>query len=223
MFHLRRIVKCVSGKPKGWRIASSIALLFPGLLVAGPQGDFENAPSGLVYVESNISNPGGNSILAFRRDTDGRLSPIPGSPFLTGGTGVVDPSLKLGPFDSDQNVIANPDHTLLFAVNSGSNSIAVFHIQSGGSLVAVDGSPFPSGGINPVSVGLVGNILVVVNKNEDPKQDTTHSLPNYTSFRVTPQGKLIPVPHSDVSVAADAWAIHKDIMLKRWPSPGRSS
>jgi hypothetical protein len=188
--------------PREWRIASSIALLLPSLVLANPQGEFENVPSGLVYVESNISTPGGNSILAFRRDADGRLSPLPGSPFLTGGTGVVDPSLKLGPFDSDQNVIANPEHTLLFAVNSGSNSVAVFHIESDGSLVAVNGSPFPSGGVNPVSVGLAGNILVVVNKNEDPKQDTTHSLPNYTSFRVTPEGKLIPVPHSEVPVTA---------------------
>src|SRR4029079_140150 len=108
--------------------------------------------------------------------------------------------LKLGPFDSDQNVITNPEHTLLFAVNSGSNSIAVFHIRADGSLVGVEGSPFPSGGINPVSVGLSNNILVVVNKNEDPHQDTTQSLPNYTAFRVTPQGKLIPIPQSTVSV-----------------------
>jgi hypothetical protein len=40
-----------------------------------------------------------------------------------------------------------------------------------------------------------------VNKNEDPRQDISKSVPNYTSFRVTPQGKLIPVPNSTLTVA----------------------
>jgi 6-phosphogluconolactonase (cycloisomerase 2 family) len=186
--------------PAGLLVPASY-LLFTGVVAADEGDRFEAPPSDIVYVESSIGTPGGNSILAFRRDHDGNLAPLPGSPFLTGGTGVVDDSLKLGPFDSDQNVISNPEHTLLFAVNSGSNSIAVFHIRHDGSLSPVEGSPFPSGGQNPVSVGLSNNILVVVNKNEDPRQNSSKSLPNYTSFRVTPQGKLIPVPHSTVAVA----------------------
>ena len=186
---------------RGPLLIMASCLLFSGLLAADDRDRFEPTPSDVVYVESNIGTPGGNSILAFRRDHDGNLTPLSGSPFLTGGTGVVDPSLKLGPFDSDQNIISNPEHTLLFAVNSGSNSIAVFHIRPDGSLSPVEGSPFPSGGQNPVSVGLSNNILVVVNKNEDPRQDLSKSLPNYASFRVTPQGKLIPVPHSTVAVA----------------------
>ncbi len=183
-------------------IGAVLCLAIPVLAVADERGDDDkdNAPSDVVYIESNIGTPGGNSILAFHRDRDGRLTPLPGSPFLTGGTGVFDLSLKLGPFDSDQNLIANREHTLLFAVNSGSNTIAVFHIRHDGSLVPVDGSPFPSGGINPVSVGLSDNILVVVNKDEDPRQNVPGSLPNYTTFRVTPQGKLIPVPHSTIEV-----------------------
>lgn len=182
-------------------IAPIVCLLIPTMLRADERKTSDETPSGVVYVESNIGTPGGNSILAFRRDDQGTLTPLPGSPFLTAGTGIVDLSLKLGPFDSDQNVIANPEHTLLFAVNAGSNSIAVFHIQGDGSLIPVEGSPFPSGGINPVSVGLSNNVLVVVNKNEDPNQNTAQSLPNYTTFRVTPEGKLIPIPRSTVSVA----------------------
>jgi 6-phosphogluconolactonase (cycloisomerase 2 family) len=177
-----------------------VCLMFPVMLVASEGAESDAAPSGVVYVESNIGTPGQNSLLAFRRDKEGNLASLPGSPFLTGGTGVFDTSLKLGPFDSDQNVIANPEHTLLFAVNSGSNTIAVFHIRPDGALVPVDGSPFPSGGINPVSVGLSSNILVVVNKDEDPRQ-SVQSLPNYTAFRVTPEGKLIRIPDSTVSVA----------------------
>ena len=56
--------------------------------------------------------------------------------------GVFDATFIPGPFDSDQNLIENASGTLLFAVNSGSNTIAVFHIQSDGSLAPVHGSPF---------------------------------------------------------------------------------
>jgi hypothetical protein len=37
-------------------------------------------------------------------------------------------------------------------------------------LIHVEGSPFPSGGKNPISLELAGQYLFVVNKNEDPKQ-----------------------------------------------------
>jgi 6-phosphogluconolactonase (cycloisomerase 2 family) len=89
-------------------------------------------------------------------------------------------------------------------VNSGSNTIAVFNIDADGNLIAVSGSPFPSGGSDPVSVGLKGDTLVVVNKDQDPAQAGTAAgavLPNYTTFSVSPSGQLTPVPSSTVSVA----------------------
>jgi 6-phosphogluconolactonase (cycloisomerase 2 family) len=148
-----------------------------------------------VYVESN--DPAGNEIFAFaRNDSDGSLTPLPGSPFPAGGLGITF-TTALGPFDSDQEVIVNPEHTLLFAVNGGSDTIAVFRIHADGSLAPVAGSPFPSGGSNPVSVGLAGNILCVVNKDEDPDHPG-QTLPNYTSFRVSHEGQLTPVPDSTV-------------------------
>jgi 6-phosphogluconolactonase (cycloisomerase 2 family) len=99
-------------------------------------------------------------------------------------------------------VIVNDDHTLLFAVNGGSDSISVFHIRADGTLAPVAGSPFPSGGSNPVSVGLSGDdVLCVVNQDQDPGHPG-RILPNYTSFRVTGEGRLIPIPHSTFFVAA---------------------
>ena len=167
------------------------------LLAAGGPGlaRADDGPTGVVYVQSN--DPNGNAILAYKRHADGSLTPLPGSPFSTGGLGIT-PSFNLGPFDSDQEIIANPSRTLLFATNGGSDTIAVFSIAEDGSLTPVDGSPFPSGGSNPVSVGLAGDILCVVNKDEDPGHPGRF-LPNYTSFRVTPRGRLIPVPRSTVS------------------------
>jgi len=128
----------------------------------------------IVYAESN--SVAGNSILAFKNDGSGRLTFINSTP--AGGTGVFDPSFALGPFDSDQNLLVSHRPSLLFAVNSGSNSIAAFHIHSDGSLTAVSGSPFPSGGSDPVSVGLLEDTLVVVNKAQDPNQSTNQTLPN---------------------------------------------
>lgn len=155
-------------------------------------------PSDVVYVESD--DPAGNAVFAFKRHGDGSLTPLPGSPFPTGGLGI-SPTFALGPFDSDQNVIVNPSRTLLFAVNGGSDSIAVFRIAPDGSLRPVDGSPFPSGGSNPVSVGLSGDVLCVVNQDQDPGHPGQLQ-PNYTSFRVTERGRLIPVPHSTFFVDA---------------------
>jgi 6-phosphogluconolactonase (cycloisomerase 2 family) len=161
-----------------------------------------SSAANVVYVESNIATPQGNTILAYRRDSAGRLTPLPGSPFATRGTGVIDPSLALGPFDSDQQIITNAEHTLLFAVNPGSNTIAVFRIGADGSLTHVQGSPFPSGGTMPVSVGLSRDTLVVVNKAMDPNQ-TGHT-PNFVSLRVHPDGRLEQAPLSTTNVATGA-------------------
>lgn len=157
-------------------------------------GAAEGGPQNVVYVESNAA--AGNAILAYNRQSDGSLTPLAGSPFPTGGAGVGF-STNLGPYDSDGNIITNPAHTLLFAVNGGSDSIAVFQIASSGALTPVDGSPFPSGGSNPCGLGLAGNVLCVVNKDEDPNHPG-QSLPNYTSFRVNPKGKLIPIPNATI-------------------------
>ena len=137
----------------------------------------------VVYTETNDFT---NAVLAFRRDDEGRLTLLPGAPFSTGGKGVIDPSFKLGPFDTDQNVVIDHDRRLLFAVNSGSNSIAVFHIQPhDGSLEPARGSPFPSGGINPVSIGLRGNQIVIINQNLDPAQNAPAASPSIVTRHVT--------------------------------------
>lgn len=158
------------------------------------------APPHVVYIESNDPRTDGNAILAYRRAADGSLTPLPGSPFATRGAGTSGSQDTVGAFDSDQNLAVSPDGSLLFAVNSGSNTIAVFRIEEDGSLTHVDGSPFPSGGIQPVSLGLSGNRLYVVNKDEDPAQDRSLSAPNYTGFTIGLDGGLAPIDGSTVEV-----------------------
>ena len=134
-----------------------------------------------VYTQTNDSR---NAVVGFRRDQFGNLTPVPGSPFPTDGSGVFDPAGILGPFDADQQVAVDRDRFLLFAVNAGSNTIAVFHILPGdGSLIPVLGSPFPSGGINPISIGLRGDQVVIINQNQN--QADPASLNGQTSNIVT--------------------------------------
>jgi len=178
-----------SPRPRPW--AATLALLATGML---PSLALAAGPKNVVYVESN--DPAGNAILAYSRAADGSLTPLPGSPFKTGGLGV-SYTTALGTFDSDQDIITNPSGTLLFAVNGGSNSIAVFNIAQDGSLTPVAGSPFPSGGSQPSSLGLASNLLCVVNKNENPGH-TGESQPNYTSFLVDEDGRLTPVKNSTI-------------------------
>jgi 6-phosphogluconolactonase (cycloisomerase 2 family) len=150
----------------------------------------------VVYTETNDTT---NAVLAFRRDDSGQLTPVRGSPFATGGKGVIDPTFKLGPFDTDQEVVVDRDRRLLFAVNAGSNSIAVFHIRpSDGSLEPVDGSPFPSGGVNPVSVGIRGNQIVIINQNQDPTQNVAGATSNIVTRHVASDGRIVQLPTDTV-------------------------
>jgi 6-phosphogluconolactonase (cycloisomerase 2 family) len=157
-----------------------------------------NTAGPFVYVEGN--DPAGNAIFAFERNnTVGSLKQISGSPFKAGGSGIPF-TTALGPYDSDQEIVSNSTGTLLFAVNGGSDTIAVFNINVDGSLVPVVGSPFPSGGSNPVSVGLSNDkVLVVVNQSLNPMHPGSPP-PNYTSFDVGPQGQLTPIPGSTISI-----------------------
>ncbi len=160
-----------------------------------------------IYVESNRGQvPSRNAVLAFSNDGLGNLTALAGSPYLTNGTGVFDQGPPpLTEFDADQEVIADANGDLLYAVNGASNTIAAFTINSDGTLTTVLGSPFPSGGQDPVSLGLTNSEprqLVMANKNEDPNQDIGGDLPNYTTFTVSTDGSLTMNVNSTLDVGA---------------------
>ena len=192
--------------------------LFAGIALITTLGSSTKAAAGkdsvasnVLYLTSNNFNPGQNSVLAYRRNADGSLTFL--GNFLTRGTGFFNENESLGPDDSDQEILISPDKRLLFAVNSGSNTIAVFRINSDGSLTHVNGSPFPSGGVQPVSLGLVtksnngeadddsiGKLYVVNKGDQVPGQTTGGTNPNYTGFRVNKNGHLSAIPNSTVEV-----------------------
>jgi 6-phosphogluconolactonase len=141
---------------------------------------------GHVYVDDNTT--GTNTIGAFDRHADGSLTPEAGSPFAAGGAGT-------GTGLSDQGAIQiTPDGQFLLAVDPGSNQISVLRIHFDGSLSLV--SVTGSGGTLPDSVAVHGNLVYVANSGNGGS--------NYTGFRLGFSGRLVPIPRSTVTLAANA-------------------
>src|SRR5436309_9834620 len=137
-----------------------VLLVAAGAAVAATHGGKSSAApdtsyDGTVYIESNEAAPNANSVLAFGY-REGSLRPLSVREYLTGGSGSHDLS-NHGVLDAEQQITTNADKTLLFAPNAGSDTIAVFHIHKDGSLEAATGSPFPSLGPAPASVGVSGD------------------------------------------------------------------
>lgn len=147
-----------------------------------------------LYIQSNHISEGQNSIVGYQRLPNGALKLLPGSPFLTGGTGMNNNTHgKLGPHDNDTPIALSRDQKRLFAVNTHSNTIAAFDIMPDGSLRHVKGSPFPSMGVGPNSLTVSDQILVVSNRNEDYHQIEAlrgEALASYASFRINEDGSL---------------------------------
>jgi 6-phosphogluconolactonase (cycloisomerase 2 family) len=143
--------------------------------------------SGFVYTLDNDVYR--NGVAVFRRQSDGSLVPLPGSPFQAGGRG-----LSGGDIDEQGAIRVHGKYVL--AVNPGSDSIAVMEKSSRG-LLHVEGSPFPSGGSTPLSLGVHGDLVYVANQAApfaSPK-----SAPNITGFRLAADGRLTPLANSTIA------------------------
>jgi 6-phosphogluconolactonase (cycloisomerase 2 family) len=137
---------------------------------------------GHLYVDDNSA--GANTIAAFDRHADGTLTPIPGSPFAAGGAGT---GTGIG---SQGALQITADGKYLLAVDAGSNEISVLRIDSDGELNAVGGGPVSSGGIEPVSIAVHGNLVYVANAGNGGS--------NYTGFTLNAGGHLRPLAGSTV-------------------------
>lgn len=155
-----------------------------------------------LYIQTNDIREGQNAVLGYVRKDNGTLEPLPGNPFYTGGTGINnDTHGKLGPHDNDTPLIISQDGMRLFTVNTHSNTVAVFDIQTDGSLRHVKGSPFSSQGVAPNSLSLSGTTLLVSNRNEDYHQSEAlrgAAKASYVSFAIEHNGALRLVSKIDV-------------------------
>jgi len=109
-----------------------------------------------LFIETDALS--GNSILSYLRGSDGTIS-FAGS-FSTDGNGAAGANSSAAPLGSqDGLVLADGDHQLI-AVNAGSDTISVFHVN-GSSLRLTQ--TVPSGGEFPNSVAVHGNLVTVLN------------------------------------------------------------
>jgi 6-phosphogluconolactonase len=145
---------------------------------------------GHVYVNDNTA--GSNTIGAFDQHTDGSLTPMNGSPFSAGGAGT---GTIVG---SQGSIQATADGNWVLAVDAGSNQISVLDVGSDGSLTPAPGSPIASGGIEPVSIAVHGDLVYVANEGNG----STGS--NYTGFTLGDDGRLTPIANSTVALPATA-------------------
>src|SRR3954453_1410182 len=173
------------------RLVPVLILLAVVAVLAASAGGAQPSFDGTVYVESNGHAKGSNSILAFRY-TGGSLRPLDIREYPTGGRGSHDLS-NAGVLDAEQQIVTNADRTLLFAVNAGSDTVAAFHIADDGTLDPVPGSPFPSRGKAPASVGVSGDELFVANKAQDGIRDLSKAKASYATFHIEADGRLTPV------------------------------
>src|ERR1700761_818005 len=141
---------------------------------------------GHVYLDDNTT--GTNTIAAFDRHLDGTLTPLPGSPFTTGGAGTGAGLASQGAIQ-----LAGGGHFLL-AVDAGSNQISVERVLPNGSLRLSD--VVSSNGVLPVSIAVHGSLVYVANAGPAGS--------DYTGFRLSPWGSLAPIPGSTVALPSAA-------------------
>jgi 6-phosphogluconolactonase (cycloisomerase 2 family) len=127
-----------------------------------------------VYVQTN--DAADNEIVAFRRADNGSLEPL--GQFSTGGRGSGEPHLA-----SQGSIVLSDDGRWLLVTNAGSDEVSVFAVESD-ALRLTD--RVASGGSNPTSVAVHGDLTYVLNNGS----------PNLSGFRLE-DGRLAPLESSE--------------------------
>lgn len=179
---MRRFTRLVSAAGLGAVIAAAVAGFSSGASAAG----------GVTHVYVNDNTAGVNTVAAFQRNADGTLTALAGSPFAAGGAGT---GTIVG---SQGSLQATSDGRFILAADTGSNQLSVLRIAPDGSLSPVAGSPTWSGGVEPISIAVHGDLVYVANGGRSGVGS------NYSGFRLTPLGRLIPIPGSTVALSATA-------------------
>ena len=165
------------------------AVSVPGVAAASSHGMHGAPIIGQVYLDANTT--GANTIAAFDRHADGLLTPTPGSPFQIGGAG------NGSGLPSQGAVQLAAGGRLILAVDPASNQISVEQVHRDGRLSPALGSPFSSGGVEPDSITVHGDLVYVANEgNGGPG--------NYTGFRLGFGDRLIPIPGSTATLPSGA-------------------
>jgi 6-phosphogluconolactonase len=169
-------------------LAAGLTMAVTGVAAAhtSPRSDQPHRDDvvGHLYVNDNTAPV--NTIAGFDRHADGTLTPIPGSPFATGGAGTGKGTGSQGALQ-----VAPGGHQLL-AVDAGSNEISQLWIGRDGRLWPVRGGTIGSGGNEPVSIAVARGLVYVANAGAGAS--------NYTGFAWDRSGLLQPIPGATFSL-----------------------
>jgi 6-phosphogluconolactonase len=152
--------------------------------IVGVTAASASASAGHVYVETNT--PTGNKVVVYHRGTGGHIAYA--GQYATHGKGSqASAPLGLPITDSQGAVTLSPDHKLLFAVNTGSNTVTSFRV-AGNRLVFVQ--QVLSGGDFPVSVTAQGGLLYILNADPNSSNNGSAGHEKITGYRYTAGGRL---------------------------------
>ena len=119
-------------------------------------GRFDRGADHVVFVQTD--NPAGNAVVAYDRAGDGTLTQA--GTYPTGGNGGVLAGSVVDHLASQGSLTYDDQHSLLFAVNAGSDTVSVFSVS--GDHLALR-QVVPSYGEFPVSVAVHDDLVYVLN------------------------------------------------------------
>jgi 6-phosphogluconolactonase len=160
--------------------------------------NYFRARASMVYMMTN--NEVMNQIIAFYMDMNGMLTFVGSYPTYGRGTGTKEVSTAtandgVDPLTSQGALTLSRDGRFLLAVNAGSYSISSFIITDSGTPVITDVKP--SGGAQPNSVDVFGNLVYVSNIGNAANNFSS----NITGFHIGDNGRLTSIPHSSQSLS----------------------
>ena len=136
-------------------ILAAIVLAWSAATNAQTRRDDEGGSDHAVFVQTNA--PAGNGIVSFARSRDGTLT-LSGT-FPTAGNGSREVGAPSDPLASQNSLVHDRSHQLLFAVNAGSDTVSVFQVD-GDQLELTQ--VIPSGGPFPVSIAVHRDLVYVL-------------------------------------------------------------
>src|SRR6516162_7529818 len=130
---------------------------------------FLRVPSRAQFVY--VANADSGNVSAYSIESNGSLTPVPGSPFAA----------EIEPFSVSVDFMAR----FAYATNFSGNNVSAYHIDANGALAPVSGSPFETG-LGPISVAVdpMGRFVYVANSGDN----------NVSAYAIDSSGALSPVP-----------------------------
>jgi 6-phosphogluconolactonase (cycloisomerase 2 family) len=154
--HMRRLVRLLTGVSAVAALSVWAAPIAAGAAPIQRGSQPDNGANRAVFVQTD--NIAGNQVVAYHRARHGTLA-LAGT-YDTGGVGGILNGSAVDHLASQGSLAYDGDHSLLFAVNAGSNTVSVFSVH--GDRLALR-QVVDSGGTFPVSVVARGDLVYVLN------------------------------------------------------------